>query len=735
MQFAAPSYLFLGAAACGGLVWLWFRLMRARAAGLRAMAAERLLGRLAGDVSRRKRWIRFGLLLLGVAALFAALARPQAGFRWEEARRKGIDIMLAVDTSKSMLARDVAPNRLERAKLGILDLLGKLEGDRVGLIPFAGEAYLMCPLTLDYDAFRQSLATVDTEIVPVAGTDLANVIRVARKALESEANHKILVLITDGEDLEGEALAQAKQAAEEGVTIHTVGVGTAAGELIPADGGFLRDGEGALVRSRLDEKTLREVAAATGGIYTPIGGDAGGLEAVYREKLSLVPKEELMARRHKVPLEQFPWALALGGLALLLEMLLGDRASRRRFRWPRLGRAAAGAAFLVAVSAARASPQDGERAFRAGAFTQAAQEYRAALDEAPADARLQQNLAASLYKGGDFAGAREAYERALRTEDLNLQGGAYYGLGNTLFRQGEQALAQDPKQTIARWEEALKQYDGALKLDPADQDARFNRDLVARKLEELKRQQQKKEQEKQKQQQQENQQQCDQCKNPQPDQQKNQKNKDQQQQEQQGQPDQQKQDQPQKGQPQDSQQQQKKDQQQQGKAQPDQQQGNQQGQPPDSPQQKGGAQQQDQQQKDGRESQDGQRDPEQRPQSEPRDQDGQEQKPEPGPQDEGKEQKGESQPAPGQDREGQEKKQHKPRTRLDGAEEAQKGEKGEKGAAAQAAAGGSEAREPGRMTAEEARQLLDSLKEGEGNLAFVPQHADRNRKHRNKRSW
>jgi len=727
MHFAEPSFLVLGAAACGLLLWLWRRLERARAAGLREMAADRLVPELAESVSRRRRRIRLGLLLLGVAALFGALARPQSGFRWEEAHRKGIDIMLALDTSKSMLAKDVAPNRLERAKLSILDLLQKLEGDRVGLIPFAGEAYLMCPLTLDYDAFRQSLATVDTDIVPVPGTDLSNVIRVAQKALDSEANHKILVLITDGEDLEGDALAEAKRAAQEGVTIHTVGVGTAAGELVPDSGGFLRDEKGQLVKSRLDEKTLREIASAAGGLYEPIGGGSGGLEAIYRQKLSLVPKEDLLARRHKVPLERFQWALALGGLALLVEMVLGDR--KRAWRLPRLGRAAAGAAVLLAATAAHASPQDAEKAYREGEFKQAAEEYRGALERAPADARLHQGLAAASYKSGDFEAAAESYRRAIRTDDLSLQNEAYYGLGNALFREGQEALAKDPKQTIAKWEEALTQYGGALKLDPKDEDARFNRDVVQRKLDELRKQQEQQQKEKKndQQQKQDRKQQQD-PQNQQGQQKQDQQQKDEQQQNQQKNPQQQA------GQ---GQQQQKNDQQ----AGNDQQQQRQQGQGAgkdrkeeagkDQDQQQDPQQQQKSQQQAGH---DGQQQDQQQAGHDPAE-----------PRADGK---------PGQKKDGKgekdkkdktDKTDKKPRTRLDQGDGEQEGKpdlpagkaKAAEPAEGAAEGGGSdaEAREAGRMTREQARQLLDSLREDEGQLAFVPQYTDRNRKKQHRRDW
>jgi len=280
MQFAHSIWLIAGFAACTILGFGFYHFRKTGQAALKKFAAVHLLKRLTESVSPGRRMAKRILLLVAVASIFVALARPQVGYQWKEIKRKGIDILLAVDTSKSMLATDVRPNRLERSKLGILDFVSRLEGDRVGLIPFAGTAFLMCPLTLDYDAFRQSLETLDTQIIPQGGTDIATAIREAETAFSNNANHKILVLVTDGEDLEGEALSAAKAAAQKGMVIYTVGVGTPAGELIPLKDSsqgvqFVKDAKGQVVKSRLDEKMLGEIAQVTGGQYEPTFGTAG----------------------------------------------------------------------------------------------------------------------------------------------------------------------------------------------------------------------------------------------------------------------------------------------------------------------------------------------------------------------------------------------------------------------------------------------------------------------------
>ncbi|HEY2344099.1 MAG TPA: VWA domain-containing protein, partial [Chthoniobacteraceae bacterium] len=264
MQFAQPLWLIVGAVACALLAWQYRRFDRAQRAALAQFAGARLLDKLTSSVSPGRRRVKRALFTLGVGLLFVALARPQAGFEWQETHRKGLEILFAVDTSKSMLAEDVKPSRLARAKLAVTDLVAKLNGDGVGLLAFAGNGFLQCPVTLDYDAFQESLDALDTNTIPRGGTDIASAIREAEAVFQTRsAADKILVLITDGEDLGGEGIAAAEEAAKHGVKIFTVGVGSAAGELIPVpneNGGveFAKDENGQLVKSHLDEATLKK---------------------------------------------------------------------------------------------------------------------------------------------------------------------------------------------------------------------------------------------------------------------------------------------------------------------------------------------------------------------------------------------------------------------------------------------------------------------------------------------
>ena len=512
MQFAHAIWLVAGLVACTFLGFAFVHFHKKGQVALKKFASGRLLDQLTKNVSQGRRQIKRIFILTAVAALFAALARPQAGFEWKEVKRKGIDILMAVDTSKSMLAADVKPNRLKRSKLGIMDFVSRLEGDRVGLIPFAGTAFLMCPLTLDYDAFRQSLEALDTQIIPQGGTDLASAIREAEFAFSNDANHRILVLVTDGEDLEGEALSAAKEAAEKGLTIYTVGVGTPAGELIPLQKAgkgvaFAKDEKGQVVKSRLDEEILREIAHVTGGQYEPLGQQAEGLEAIYQGKLSLVPKQELAERKQKVPVDRFEWPLLAAFILLVLEFGLSDRktsgkgipviktARRRVFKGEKGARAAASIAVVLAlmmgVKVAGASPGSAEKAYLEGDYSRAETEYRAEAEKLPENSQLKFNLGTAAYKSGKFDEALSAFQAALNAREIVLQNQGYYNMGNTLYRQGQGTEKSSPKDTIKKWESSIQAYEGALQLDPKDQDAVFNRDFVKKRLKELKKQQEK----------------------------------------------------------------------------------------------------------------------------------------------------------------------------------------------------------------------------------------------------
>jgi len=320
--------------------WLWlvpaitvfyFMAGRFRARALERFAANGPLHEISGSVNPAKRKARHFMIAAAVLLLVLALMRPQWGFQWQEVKRQGLDILIALDTSNSMLAEDVLPNRLDRAKLGIKDLVKKLHGDRIGLACFSGTAFLQCPLTVDYDGFLLSLNDVDTYTIPVGGTSLSKLIYTAINSYEGgKKENKILIIITDGEDLEGgldRAIEKAKLA---GVKIFCVGIGTTEGELIPVDGGsgkraFLKDDEDNIVKTRLVEGLLQKMVLETGGMYVRATGAEFGLDIIYDEKLSGLEKQEFKSRMEKRYHERFQFPLALAILLLFLETLIGER--------------------------------------------------------------------------------------------------------------------------------------------------------------------------------------------------------------------------------------------------------------------------------------------------------------------------------------------------------------------------------------------------------------------------
>ncbi len=304
--------------------------MRARKRALGRFGDHHLVQRLTASVSPRGRLAK-GVLLLGAVGLSVlALARPQFGTRVETVRSEGQDIVVALDVSLSMMAEDVAPNRLERAKLEISRMLGRLEGDRIGLVAFAGDAFVQSPLTVDYGAAAMFLAAMEPDLIPVQGTNLGEALSVALDAFEEGSeDHRTLIVITDGEDHEGEVEAGVARAVEAGVKIYTVGIGSPEGVPIPEvdeagrRSGFKRDEDGNVVTTRLDEATLLQVAEATGGRYFR-AGDASGLNPLMDELLEGEGRE-LEAREITQFEEQFQIFLGLALLMLLAESVVPDR--------------------------------------------------------------------------------------------------------------------------------------------------------------------------------------------------------------------------------------------------------------------------------------------------------------------------------------------------------------------------------------------------------------------------
>jgi Ca-activated chloride channel family protein len=474
MMFERPWWLAAGLIACALLVLLWIIHDRRQGAALTRFVSTALRAELTRSISIAKRRLQRGLYLSALALLFVALAGPLLGFRWELVSRRGNEIVFAVDTSRSMDTPDMKPSRLTRAKLAIDDFADRLDGDAVGIVAFAGTAFLVCPITLDYGAFHESLNALDTSTIPRGGTNISSAIQEAEAALRRRpGSDKILILVTDGEDLEGSAVDAAQAAAhDDGLKIYTVGVGSAAGELIPIPpaqgGGFVKDESGAYVKSRLDETTLKAIAAASGGFYVPLGTQGEGLESIYTRVLGPLAKHDLASRRQKIYTQRYQWPLAGALLALLLSQLIGNRRrGARRLRTPGVA-ASLGASLLAPTLLAPAPP---------------------AHADVPGTAEF--NAGTAAYKAGQFPKAAQAFQQSIShapsgdAKRLATQEDAYYNLGNTLYRAGQATEKSAPKDTLQKWNEAVKAYETALQLRADDADSKFNRDFVKRKIAQL----------------------------------------------------------------------------------------------------------------------------------------------------------------------------------------------------------------------------------------------------------
>ena len=306
-------------------VWAFHRKQRR----LGEFGNPKLMEKLTSATSWARQGSKAATIITGIFFLVLALGQPQFGTKLELLHRRGVDIMVALDTSLSMLAEDIKPNRLTRARYEIEGLIDRLEGDRIGLVAFAGKSFVLCPLTLDYGAAKIFLDTVDTDLISVKGTAIGDAVRMATRAFgSSEKKYQVLILITDGEDHAGNPLDAAEAAADAGVRIFAVGVGTPDGELVPIRDGdevnYLRDSVGRIVKTRLDQATLEKMAALTDGAYVQAGGGRVGLEEVYT-RIAEMEKKDLGSREYTQYIDRFQWPLALALVCFLGEALLSDR--------------------------------------------------------------------------------------------------------------------------------------------------------------------------------------------------------------------------------------------------------------------------------------------------------------------------------------------------------------------------------------------------------------------------
>jgi Ca-activated chloride channel family protein len=491
MSFQHPEYLF---ALCGipAMVVLFLLYVKWKKQTIKKIGDPVLVQQLISDYSPRKFSIKFILITTAFALMAIALANPRKPFGSSNIKRNGIDVMIAFDVSKSMLAQDIKPNRLERAKQLISKLIDKMPDDRIGIVVFAGRAYLQMPLTSDLVAAKLYLSIASTEVVPTQGTVIGDALKMCYTAFNTkEKKYKSIVLISDGEDHDENAVKLSRSLADEGVVVNTVGIGSAEGATIddPITGEQKKDTEGKTVITKLNETELKNIAAATGGIYQLFTNTDEVADAIDGQLKTMeqrgITETSLASYQH-----YFRWLLGAALLLLLIDFFTSEKKSAVKKK-AITQTALAGlfiAGLLIPASLFSQTNNElikkGNELYNEKKYSEAAGNYKKVTDKIPADATAQYNLGNALYKDNNTAGAIKAYEQSILFSKNNEdKAEAWYNKGVLL--QNDKKLA-----------ECIDAYKSALKLNPADEDARLN---LQKALKEQKQQEAKKESQQKKQ--------------------------------------------------------------------------------------------------------------------------------------------------------------------------------------------------------------------------------------------
>ncbi|MDA8735859.1 VWA domain-containing protein [Opitutales bacterium] len=441
--------------------------LRRREALLSRFAAARLLDQLTEKASHQRTLLKAALILLAFALIGISLARPQYGVDWIERKARGLDIVFVLDSSKSMLATDLRPTRLDRAKLAIIDLVKRLESDRIGLVAFAGNAFLQTPPTLDYAAFRENLDAIGYSSISRGGSDIGRAIREAAKAFPKDNSFKVVVLLTDGEDQQQDVITAAREVADEGIKVYTIGIGTPEGDYLKirnaqGDDEFIRDSSGQPVRSQLDESTLQKIAQLTGGSYSRLSDQS--LNTLYNSVLATLPREERQSELQEARIERYQWALSIACILMVVEIFIRRRSNLSL-------------SLLLLLSASsvctpiRSEAQDLPVKEIQELPMPVAEDTPEILVEAPeTDPRILYNQAHHQLTTGNYEQATQLLEQAIENStQRSLQRDALYNMAHASNQIGETALqAQDFESAIVRWKQAEALFQSANEIDSND---------------------------------------------------------------------------------------------------------------------------------------------------------------------------------------------------------------------------------------------------------------------------
>lgn len=496
------------------IVFVWY--LYSTKKQLKKLGEYALIKTLVPDVSRAKKITKFILLMFAFSSLILALCNLQTGSKTQEVKREGADIIVCLDVSNSMLAQDLSPNRLERAKYALEKMIDKLQGDRLGIIVFAGEAYVQLPITTDYSAAKMFLSSINTEMVPTQGTNIGAAIRKALEGFSKDLEkNKTIVVITDGENHEPEALEAAEEAAKAGIMINTIGVGSEDGVPIPIMNGgvmtgYRKDKDGNTVVTKLNKEVLQEVAGKTDGIYVQATNADIGLNAIL-DKLTELDKKQIDTKMYTDYEDQFQWFLGLALLFFIIEFFISERVSNwfRKFITGATANKTTAASVLILTvcglhhhGLAQNDKQliyEGNNNYFSSRNIQAINNYREALKARPDNKKANFNLGDAIYKEAmavknskdqnpimgmkpdslakimleEAAGQFDLVSQTVSDKDTLHK--ALHNLGNCRLQQ-------------QNYEAAVQSYKKALKVNPKDEDTRYNYAYALKKLKEQEKQ-------------------------------------------------------------------------------------------------------------------------------------------------------------------------------------------------------------------------------------------------------
>lgn len=476
IYFANPIYLYL-LIVIPFLFFIYWFMRKLRVKRVAKFGDVDLVNQLTPDRPNVKGWVKLSLLSISLFFIIIGLARPQLGATLKEQEIKGVEIMIALDVSNSMLAEDYSPNRLERAKLAISKLVDNLRDDRVGLIVFAGESYVQLPITTDYVSAKIFLNSINTASVPIQGTALGNAISLATKSFSADSeNSRAVVLITDGENHEDDPVSAAKIATENGIRVFCIGVGSPEGKPIPMDGELLKDEDGNIVVTKLDESSLNDVAKAGNGIYVRAGNTEFGLNPIIKDI------KEMDAKRFQNVVfedfdEQFMYFLAIALFFLILELLISEKRNMKKL----FGKSSIVVILLFAFSLPSMAQTDksevrsGNRAFKKGKFQKSEVEYKKALLKDSLSVPALYNLANTLYR---MENIEEALKQYNKVESLNKgTDDVFHNLGNTYLKKKD-------------YQNAVNAFKNSLRINPENYETKSNLAYAQKLLKDQQQQQQ-----------------------------------------------------------------------------------------------------------------------------------------------------------------------------------------------------------------------------------------------------